>query len=296
MEKKKLCVSFSGGRTSAFLAKWCLKNLSGEFDIVCVFANTGKERPETLDFIHKCDRYFGLNLVWVEAITNPAHGKGTRAKIVNFETASRNGEPFEAFIRKHGMPNQGTPHCTRELKEYPIKSYLKNQLGWRSFYTAIGIRADEPRRLDWKKAIRKKIIYPLATHIHTTKENINSFWMKMPFDLQLKSYEGNCDLCWKKSQRKLMTIAMENPKLLDWWSSMESKYENFVPITRVHNPNIKLPIRFFRNNQSVSDIIEEASFSFELARDESFDVNNQMMFWDEHLDGNFGCTESCEVF
>jgi len=295
MEKDKLCIAFSGGRTSAFMTKWCIEKLSDKYEILVVFANTGKERVETLDFIKKCDDYFGFNVVWVEAVTNMNHGVGVTAKIVDYETASRNGEPFEAHIAKHGMPNQSSPHCSRDLKAYAIKALLKD-IGWKKYYTAIGIRADEPSRLNFKKAKKERIIYPLATMIHTTKSNINYFWSKQPFDLTIKSYEGNCDLCWKKSYRKLMTIAIENPQLTDWWRQMEQKYENYIPKSRSENELIKLPIRFFRENQTIDDLIEESKFDFNLATDESKIIDNQMSMWDEHLDQNFGCVESCEPF
>jgi 3'-phosphoadenosine 5'-phosphosulfate sulfotransferase (PAPS reductase)/FAD synthetase len=103
--KKKLVISFSGGETSGFMAQWILKNKQDEYDIVCVFANTGQENEETLEFFEKCDKEFNLNLVWVEAVINPEKGKGVRHKIVNFDTASRNGEPFEDAIKKYGMVN-----------------------------------------------------------------------------------------------------------------------------------------------------------------------------------------------
>lgn len=294
--KKYLCVSFSGGRTSAFMAQWCLKNLSSEYEIVVIYANTGKERPQTLDFIQKCDEYFGLNLVWVEAIVNPVTGIGNIAKVVTYETASRNGEPFEAVIQKFGLPNQNNASCSRDLKRTPIESYFKKQLGIKRFKTAIGIRADEPRRINWEQAKKNNIIYPLVSMIRTTKSDINKYWAAMPFDLELKSYEGNCDLCWKKSFRKLMTISIEHPELTDWWKDMEHQYENKVGEARLANPNVKLPLRMYRNNMSIEEIKEEAKFPFDLAIDESKITDNQLSLWDAHMDSSDGCTESCEVF
>ena len=49
------CISFSGGRTSGFMLKQILNTYGGELpdDIKVCFANTGKEMPETLDFVHE---------------------------------------------------------------------------------------------------------------------------------------------------------------------------------------------------------------------------------------------------
>ena len=46
-------ISFSGGRTSGYMLKHILDTHGGRLpeDLSVVFANTGMERPETLDFI-----------------------------------------------------------------------------------------------------------------------------------------------------------------------------------------------------------------------------------------------------
>ena len=56
-----------------------------------VYANTGKEKEETLVFLNKLDLHFNLGIVWIEAKVNPIKGKGTEYTIVDFNTASRNG-------------------------------------------------------------------------------------------------------------------------------------------------------------------------------------------------------------
>ncbi|WP_300601996.1 phosphoadenosine phosphosulfate reductase family protein [Niabella sp.] len=296
--KDKLLISFSGGRTSAFMTWWLLQNMKDKFEMMVVFANTGKEREETLRFVERCDKKFGFNLTWIEAVTHYETGKGVTAKVVNFHTASRNGEPFEAFIRKHGIPNMGAPKCSRELKGYAIRAYARS-CGWKGYYTAIGIRADETHRINIKTMKRNRIIYPLATLIQVTKSDINLFWSKQDFDLELKSYEGNCDLCWKKSLRKLMTIVSENPQLVEWWRTMEQHYENFIPDASKNNPKIKPPLRFYRDNMTTDEIVEDATYDFEPAIDESkmIDEYKQLAFFNEWYDREeSGCTQSCEAF
>lgn len=299
MEKKNLLISFSGGRTSAYMAWWIITNLSHLYNIIVVFANTGKEKEETLEFIDKCDKHFGLKLVWLEYEPNPDFIYGAGFRIVGYITAARKGEPFERVIEVHGLPNVSSPHCSREMKENTIRAYARS-IGWvgQNYKTAIGIRADEPGRLNYKKAKRKNLIYPLHTMHRTTKSDVNRFWIAQSFDLQLKSYEGNCDLCWKKSIRKLMTIAKDNPEVLAWWREMESKYENFIPQHRKENKELKIPIRIFRDNLTVEEIEHDAGFPFDPARDESKDVDKwkTVSLWDGYLDPNLDCVESCEAF
>lgn len=89
----------SGGRTSAYMAYYLL-NKYKDRKIVVVFANTGKEREETLEFIKNCDLHFNLKTVWIESVQHHGERKSAGFKIVTFETASRKGEPFEDSIKK----------------------------------------------------------------------------------------------------------------------------------------------------------------------------------------------------
>lgn len=75
---------------------------------------------------------------------------------------------------------------------------------------------------------------------------------------------------------------------------MEDKYSDFIPKGRTY---AKTPVRFFRGNRSIMDLVEMSKIDFVLARDESKDVNKeiQMSFIDD-LDVSNGCSESCEPF
>ena len=52
-------VSFSGGRSSAMMAKIMIDNYPKD-ELIFTFANTGKEMPETLDFVDACDKAWNL--------------------------------------------------------------------------------------------------------------------------------------------------------------------------------------------------------------------------------------------
>lgn len=292
--KERLLVSFSGGETSAYMAKWLIDNKADEYEMAFVFANTGEENEETLNFANRCDKDWGLNLVWVEADVHMEKGVGTKHKIVDYETASRNGEPFEEIIKKFGIPNQRFPHCNREMKLRPIHSYIKNELGWKKGYkTAIGIRYDEIDRMVADRSTYN-IIYPLIENVRMTKQKINHWWNKQPFRLQLKGYQGNCKTCWKKSFRNLYAIAKENPEHFDFFKRMERDYSCFTALDRyeqVDDHGNIIPFHFFRGDKSVADIFEEAKSFDGRVRDTHNQLNYQIDLFDM-IDE----MESCDIF
>lgn len=65
--KKLYVMMFSGGRTSAVLAKHIKENPDKYPNVIYVFLNTGKEEEKTLQFVDKCDKEWGLNVIWLEA-------------------------------------------------------------------------------------------------------------------------------------------------------------------------------------------------------------------------------------
>jgi 3'-phosphoadenosine 5'-phosphosulfate sulfotransferase (PAPS reductase)/FAD synthetase len=292
---KNLLVSFSGGETSAFMAQWLNNHYQdyGYENIVFVYANTGLENEQTLEFIERCDKQFNLNVQWIESDVIFEEGKGTLYYHTNFENASRKGEPFEQVIKKYGIPNMATPFCTRELKSYPIAKFGKQWFNGEKYDTGIGIRRDEIDRIN-PNFRDKNFIYPLAMDnmIPTTKPMINFYWKNMPFRLELKSYQGNCATCWKKADAKLFQIYKENPKLFDFMIRMENEYGQYIPAARLNKRKkegkiIPEQTTFFRNNRSALDIIEQAKNWNGIIRNDADQYNYQI----DLLGG-----ESCEIW
>src|SRR5690625_1540594 len=268
-----LLVSFSGGRTSAFMSKLILELPKyKDNEKLFVFANTGKENEETLKFVNECDKRFGLNLVWLEADVNFYKGKGTDYKIVAFKTASRKGEPFEDVIKKYGLPSKLYRHCTRELKEVPIHKYAKDILG-KDYLTAIGIRADEKHRIGSKP----NYIYPLA-EMGFSETIIRNWWDKQDFDLGIKDYEGNCDLCFLKSQRKKLTLISENPNISDWWKEMEEKYPS----------EYQQQFDVIRN-KTIEELVELSQLPFRKAIDKHEMHKAQQSLFEPEMDVEYDC-------
>lgn len=267
----RLWASISGGQTSMKMA-WDLKQkFDGE--LLFVFANSGEESEKTLEFVDRCDREWDLGAVWVEAVVHEGTKSSTH-RVVDFATASRRGEPFEAVIAKYGIPNRNFPHCTRELKLNPMRSYV-NAAGWGDAPVAIGIRADEPRRLR-RDAATKGIVYPLAHWWRNDKSDVNWWWESMPFRLGLEEREGNCKWCFKKSLAKHFANITSNPEWYDFPRRMEATH---TATNRAHDPQV-----FFRGGLSTDDLFRHY---------QAVGMDN------DHRPSNKefgGCSESCEAF
>jgi len=277
MKEKLLICTFSGGRTSAFMAKF-LDSYSkyDEYDKLFIFANTGRERPETLEFIKQCEDHWNMNIVWVEAKVIDKRGTPTSFNLVDYDTASRNGEPFEDMLKVYPMPNNFVSNCTRELKQRPITAYVKS-LGYKDTLMAMGIRADESHRRSIH-ATTDKIIYPLIDDIKVDSNFIRTWWDKQDFDLQLKDYQGNCDLCFKKSLRKKLTIIKENPKVADWWIRTEKNYRTD-----------EYPMYDLRNKKMVFELVELAKQPFKTIHDLHELNKQQMTLFDVIMDMETDC-------
>lgn len=228
------CISFSGGRTSAYML-WRVLQSNGGLPAearVC-FGNTGKEDERTLQFVDRCSREWGVPIDWVEYRDgDPGYA------LVDFASASRKGEPFEAIIRKRKyLPNPVTRFCTSELKIRPMHKRLR-ALGWYDnggeWDQFIGIRADEQRRVAKIRArgtstetVRESMCMPLAD-AGVTVQAVNAFWGEQPFNLELltvngRTLAGNCDLCFLKPPAQRLALIAEKPERATWWIRMESQ-------------------------------------------------------------------------
>jgi hypothetical protein len=292
MDKPRLAISFSGGRTSAVMTKLCVDKFSETHDIAITFANTGCEHDNTLKFVDQCDKHFGWNVAWVEAVVDPEKGKGIRHKVVDYETASRYGEPFEAYIAKYGLPGPTHPQCTSRLKEEVMYDHRRS-MGWAkgSYWTAIGIRADEMDRVS-ESRIEKKFVYPLVD-AGWTKEDVKAECASWPFDLELDGeHYGNCVWCWKKSLRKLLTLAKDDPSQFDFPRRMEEKYQ----LVRDSDYDREGDHKIFRKHMSTVDIIKMArTMDFEPYRDIDQTQIFSLASYDVFLDTGSACGESCEI-
>ncbi|MDR0578701.1 MAG: Nin-like protein [Candidatus Accumulibacter sp.] len=240
-------ISFSGGRSSAYMLWRILDANNGlpENTRVC-FANTGKEAEATLRFVRECGVRWQVPITWIEYRDDPVG-----FTVVDFASASRQGEPFEALIRKcRYLPNPVARLCTGRLKIRVMYKFLR-QGGWTEWDQHIGIRADEPRRVAKIRArgnssdsAHETMCLPLADAGVTVRE-VGAFWKTQPFDLELltvngRTLEGNCDLCFLKPRAQRLALIQARPQAAQWWMRMESLDFSKKPggtRFRIHGPS-----------------------------------------------------------
>lgn len=232
-------IQVSGGRTSAFMLRKILDAHDGKLpnNVIATFQNTGKEHEATLIFLKEISDEWNVPITWLEfTIDNGVKG----FQIVNYCTASRNGEPFEALMRSRDYPpNPRVRYCTVELK---LRTGLRfaRSLGWEDFTRAVGLRADEPHRVARMKSdsANEYVVMPMAKAGHTL-DDVMKFWMSQDFDLKLPNDDhayGNCDLCFLKKTAKIEKILRSNPQRGEWWAKQE---EIFGKPFRIDRPTYR---------------------------------------------------------
>lgn len=110
-------LSLSGGKDSTALAVYMRDRVEG---MEYIFHDTGKELPDTLDYIERLEAYLGQRVI---------------------RTTTREG--FDDILRSKGgmLPSGKRRWCTDYLKLKPFEAYIGDQ----PCINYVGIRADEDR-------------------------------------------------------------------------------------------------------------------------------------------------------
>lgn len=289
LNNKNIFCSVSAGYSSVMMAillpKWF-----PDHNIINVMANTSKEREESLEFMDKCDKHYKLNLIWIEAEFREK-GVGVKPNIVSYENLKRNGEIFEEGINKFGIPNKENKWCNRDMKLEVLRKYADSFFGINNYSVSVGIRADEIDRIrkDYKT---NNVFYPLMDRGIDSRDR-NRFWKDQPIKIKIPAFKGNCDLCFAKSNRKLMTILKEEKHRGDWWSKMVKKYGH-IPLYGKKSYNDLMKKNnglqtFYRDYNTIEDLIKMAENPFRRATDEYIYENDLFDLEDE-------CGSGCNVF
>lgn len=285
---KNIFCSVSSGYSSVMMAIK-IKEWYSDHNIIFAMANTSKERLESLDFMNECDKLYKLNLKWIEAEFHEK-GVGVTAKVVDYKNLKTKGEIFEDGIKKLGIPSNVNKWCNRDMKLIPLKKYADSVFGLNNYSIAVGLRIDEMDRVrkDYKD---NNVFYPLMDYKISKKER-NKFWLNQPIKISIPAYKGNCDLCFEKSNRKLMTIIKEEPDKAIWWDNMIKKYSH---IKKENSPSYNDLLKenngmtFYRGYKTIEDLVKMAEQPFSKATDEYIYENDLF-----DLEGE--CGSGCKVF
>ena len=249
----KIVVFVSGGRSSGMMAHHMLNSEKYKNDeLVFVFCNTGMERPETIEFLQNMVKYWDLPLVLIEGKYSITKGIGTRHTIVDFENIDMDANVFKSSIETmnknmyHGLPNMAIPYCSAHMKKEVGHSFCREIFGTTKYISAIGYRfEDMPKRITFSELMEnKKMIAPLLTDFEKPidLEQLQYFWDTQPFKLKIHGDLGNCELCWKKSDNKLVKNIQYGTRFIPWMQEMEKKYNHVM----------------FRNGRSIDDFVKMA--------------------------------------
>ena len=255
MSKQNLLIAISGGRSSAMMSYHIhTSELYKDYNKVYCFANTGMERMETIEFLKNVEKYWGIEITKIEGVYSDIMGIGINYKIVDWDNLNMNAVPFEGAImhRTKGnfndLPNISAPYCSDVMKTQPVKKLADTIFGINNYQIALGFRAEDmPKRISWAEIkADKKRIFPLLTDFKTpiTQNDLNRFFDSQLFKLGIHSDLGNCELCWKKSQKKLIESIKYGTRFIEWMNSMEIKYNSTM----------------FINKLSINDLVKMANY------------------------------------
>lgn len=270
-------VSFSGGRTSAYLVHLMeMRRAAGE-EVYYTFMDTGAEHPKTYEFIRNVVRHWNIPLVCLRVDINPELGEANSYRIVDANEIGPDLQPWRDICAKYGTPYFGSPLCTRAMKTEVFQRYCADTFGKGEYHTWLGIRADEPKRLKERPGVSY-----LADISPFEKEDILEWWKEQPFDLQIPEHLGNCVFCIKKGLNKIALAARDEPDLAaDFWEMIKAPTVRTVE-GRQHDGDI-----MYRKHHSLESVI--ALFA-EHSRDE---IASTIRGGGGYDTGS--CTESCEA-
>lgn len=270
-------LSFSGGRSSAYLV-WLMEQArQAGADVHFVFMDTGAEHPRTYDFIRDVVAHWGIPLVCIRVEYNPVLGKGNGYRIVPVADIGPDLQPWLGMVTKYGCPQVSMPFCTARMKTEPYDKYCDEVFGKGQYTTWLGIRADEPGRLRNRPGIRY-----LAELSDFEKLDVLAWFKLQPFDLQLTEHLGNCVFCIKKGLNKVALAAMDEPELAaEFIRIVEGDHVRLEGRKHAHK-------RMYRKSNHLSDVI---AMYADHDRDELY---GRTAAAKQYESGS--CSESCEVF
>ena len=270
-------VSFSGGRTSAYLVWLMEKTKKAGEKIVYIFMDTGAEHQKTYDFVRAVAKHFAVEIICLRVYVNPELGKANGYTVVSIDEIGPDLKPWSDMVKKYGVPYFGGAFCTDRMKLGPFTKYCNEHFGKGNYEAWLGIRADEPRRLLKKDGIRY-----LAEISDFDKQDVLDWWGEQDFDLGIDEWLGNCVFCMKKSDLKLAAAQRDEPA--SYIEFLECINSNEVRVGEKAGSASSM----YRRKRSLQQVI--ATFDCSTGMEIKSRLRGAKM-----MDSG-SCSESCEVF
>ncbi|WP_392562281.1 phosphoadenosine phosphosulfate reductase family protein [Orbus sturtevantii] len=274
-------VSFSGGRSSAFLVhevKRITASLNVPEKVEYIFMDTGAEHPKTYEFIKNVVNYFNINLTCLRVVVNPELGQANSYREISLDELKQDLQPFRDICHKYGLPYPNGAFCTRTMKYEPFTRYCNDKYGKGNYQTRLGIRADEPKRLKPLSGYKY-----LADISDFDKQDIINWWKQQPFDLEIPEHLGNCVFCIKKGINKIALATRDEPEMAIDFVELINDPKNRVVERRQQENKI-----MYRGNNSLVSIMymyqnhSREEIAVTIRGNKAFDSGS--------------CSESCEIF
>ena len=166
--------------------------------------------------------------------------------------------PIESNTEKRGTACQATPQTAiQATRQTAVRASLFG-FGPVHFVTLLGLRADEPRRVN--RVLSRTLFaegagsgkcqisnqppgehpyFPLFESGYSARD-IKDFWGAADFDLDIPDWAGNCVFCFMKGTESLRDAGQaaderriaNSPSDISWWSEIERRYRREIPSTR----------------------------------------------------------------
>lgn len=222
-------VSFSGGRTSAYLVHLMEQRRIAGDDVHYIFMDTGAEHPLTYKFIREVVNNWGINLTCLRVDVNPELGKGNGYKVISIDDIGPDLQPWIDITKKYGTPYFGGAFCTRTMKIEVCERYCKDNFDdWQSW---LGMRIDEPARI-WGETIFRIMrrmgfdeymmggLYREMRGIGSPDEMVSMLEPRFLLDTELAKKIAGRVVDIRKSRQRFMAEITEFEKsdVLEWWA------------------------------------------------------------------------------
>lgn len=293
-------VSFSGGRTSAYMV-WLFeeRRKRESISVEYVFCDTGAEHPKTYQFVRDVAKHFNIDITCLRVKIDFTDGIASPPsyQVVPLSECTNDLKPFHDLLKKSGTPTASAAECTNILKSVPSDKYCNDKYGKRNYVKWLGIRVDEPNRIKIVEdqidmfgdlLPKKRATVPLrylGEISDFTKNDVLKFWSEMPFDLDLSEELGNCVFCIKKGNNKIALAAKKEPEMAADFITLVN-----LPDVRVKESKVVRGMtneQMYRGRMSLRDVIKAHEDISTEALEESISRGRRF--------NTDSCSESCEA-